>query len=500
MLEPSFYDHPTDQIQLIETHISWVFLTGQFAYKVKKPVDFGFLDFTRLEKRKYYCEEELRLNGRLAPDTYLSVIPITLCDETFTLNDTSHIVEYVIKMKEFPQDCLLQALLKKNLLNASHIQELAKRLAISHDQIAIAPEDSKLGQADEVFKPIEQNFIILEPLLESGIDKQHLETIKQASFSLFKNIYSFLQKRKEGGFIRECHGDMHLGNIALVNDEILIFDGIEFNDSFKWIDTMSELAFLVMDLQDHDQAEFANLVLNQYLQITGDYNGIRVFRLYLLYRAMVRAKVAGLRFQQQDKNSDAYRHSLEELHNYFDLALSYVNYQEPGLILMHGVSGTGKSWLSEKLAEQLGIIILRSDMERKRIFRPDDKRLYSKEATQKTYQTLYEYAQTILDSKYSVIVDATFLDQYWRRSFYELSRNMDVKFHIVSCTADLETLKQRLIKRAREQTDISDADIDVMQKQIDNYKPLESDKLEHTVEINTDKQADLAEILIRLQQ
>ena len=302
-LNPEFYDHPVDHIELIETHISWVFLTGSFAYKIKKPVDFGFLNFSTLEQRKFYCQQELLLNSRFAAQIYLEVIPITRLEGKISLSGQGEIIDYAIKMVQFDQSCLFDKLLKKRQIELSHIDDLSDVVADFHEKINIAGTDVVFGSIAEVIKPVEENFSILNKvLLETALDSTELETLNalhNQMLSMYHSICPQLLIRKKEGHIRECHGDLHLGNITLIDDRIQLFDGIEFNDSFRWIDTMSDSAFLIMDLQDHEQTIFANHFLNRYLLKTGDYSGLIVLNFYLLYRATVRAKVAALRLQQQ---------------------------------------------------------------------------------------------------------------------------------------------------------------------------------------------------------
>ena len=293
MLKPGFYPDPVDRVEFIETHISQVFLTGQYAYKVKKAVDFGFLDFKELNKRKFYCEEELRLNGRLAPEIYLEVIPITKSQNEILYNGDGEVIEYAIKMKQFNQDGLLSNLVEENRLTIEHIIDLSKVIAEFHQQISSIDQSSELGNADEILKPVLHNFEILRPILQPD-QLSVLEEIEQKTLTLHKQLSDFFITRKTNGFIRECHGDLHLGNITLINNRVIPFDGIEFNDSFRWIDTMSEIAFLIMDLEDHKRKDYANEFINRYLEYTGDYQGLTGLRYYKIYRAMVRAKVTGL--------------------------------------------------------------------------------------------------------------------------------------------------------------------------------------------------------------
>mgnify|MGYP002713051256 FL=1 len=496
MLEPEFYNHPVQQVQLIETHISWVFLTGDYAYKIKKPVDFGFLDFTRLERRKFYCEEELRLNSRLAADIYLNVTPITKADGTFQLDGDGEPVEYAVKMKQFDPHSLLKQLLEDDQIHLQHIEQLADKLADFHQQIECAGAHTPFGQSGEVIKPVAQNFSLLRDIVSDAQDLNKLLIVEQAAMKLHQQLKTVFDDRKQQGFIRECHGDMHLGNIALIDDRILIFDGIEFNDSFKWIDTMSELAFLVMDLQDQQRDDFASRVVNRYLSRTGDYQGLQVLRFYQMYRAMVRAKVNGLQMQQQ--TDDAARHEYQhDMRNYLDLAIRYTETPMPFIAITYGLSGSGKSWLAAQLAEYNGAIIIRSDVERKRLF-SEQQNLYSKDTTRQTYDHLIRLASDIYAAGYPVLIDATFLERENRDRFKNLAQQLDARFSIIHCHADIETLQQRIRQRQVARKDESDADIEVLKMQLARQPGLAEDESNYTLDVDTGGKPDIAELAERL--
>ena len=496
---PEFYDHPVDRIELVETHISWVFLTGSFAYKIKKPVDFGFLNFTTLEQRKYYCEQELLLNRRFAPDIYLDVIPITESNNNLSLAGAGEIIDYAVKMKQFDHNCLFEKLLKNNQIELGHIDDLSDVVAEFHDRINIAGSDVNFGSTSEVIKPVEENFSILSGILTDSKDQEILQSLNDQMRSMYKSICPQLRARKKEGHIRECHGDLHLGNITLIENKILLFDGIEFNDSFRWIDTISDCAFVIMDLQDHGQTVFANHFLNRYLLKTGDYSSLPVLKFYQLYRATVRAKVAGLRLQQQKVESSAYKNTISDLRNYLQLAASYVHKNTTFLAISFGISGSGKSWISSQLADQLGAIQLRSDVERKRLFSTSVEDLYSGSTTDQTYTYIMATCELVLNAGYSVIVDAAFLDKKWRRKFRAIAEKQRIPFYILSCYADQKTTRQRLRSRQDEINNVSDADISVMENQLKNMDYLDNDEMKYEISVDTDKLLDCSSIAAQIQ-
>lgn len=502
-LNPEFYQHFVEHIELVETHISWVFLTGRFAYKIKKPVDFGFLNFTSLEQRKYYCQQELLLNRRFAPDIYLDVLPVTESENHLSLAGQGEIIDYAIKMLQFDHNCLLDKLLENHQIELSHIDDLSDVVADFHDKIKVADAQVNFGSTVEVIKPVEENFSILSNILSDSRDQQILKSLYRQMLSIYESIRPQLAARKKQGHIRECHGDLHLGNITLRDNKILLFDGIEFNESFRWIDTMSDCAFLIMDLQDHEQAVFANHFLNRYLLKSGDYSGLPVLKFYQFYRATVRAKVAALRLQQQKAESTAYNNTLSNLRNYLELAATYVRASmqksRKFLAISFGLSGSGKSWLSSQLADQLGAIQLRSDVERKRLFSGTAAELYSDSSTQQTYTHLMALVELVLNAAYPVIVDATFLHKKWRRNFRAIAEKHQIPFHILACTADQNTLKQRLKSRQQEKSNISDADISIMELQRKNMDSLDREEKKHEISVDTGKLLDCSPIVAQIQ-
>ena len=492
MLNPGFYPHPVDQLEFIETHISQVFLTGQYAYKIKKAVNFGFLDFSDLQQRKFYCEEELRLNSRLAPGIYLEIIPITESHNQLMLNGDGNCIEYAIKMKQFDQAGLLSHLIKDKRLNIEHIHQLAEVIASFHQAINRLDRSSPLGDPNEIIKPVMHNFELLRPIINTA-QLTTLTEIEDSSLLLHQQLSHVFNGRKQQGFIRECHGDLHLGNITLIDNNVVPFDGIEFNDSFRWIDTMSEIAFLLMDLEDHQKPDYACEFINHYLEITGDYHGLQVLNYYKLYRAMVRAKVTGLRLQQLNSSTDEYHHDADELNNYLQLAMGYCQLEKGSIIITHGISGSGKSWLANQLKNNINAIVIHSDKERKRRFsnQPD---LYSDNITEKVYEHLLATANDIISAGYNALVDATFLSPEHRQQFKHAADKLDVEFYILNCIADKSILESRLQLRSKENNSMSDADINILHKQLENYQPLTDKEQVYTIDIATEDKIDFKEI------
>ena len=499
MLDPAWYPHPVDHCELIETHISWVILTGKFAYKLKKPLDLGFLDFSSLEKRRHCCHEELRLNGRLAPAIYLEVVAIGGTPQAPRYG-VEPAIEYAVRMRQFDGDAQLDRLLARDALSVTMIDTIATQVAHFHASIADQRPPDDLGSAAEVWQPMEQNFSQIR-LHQPGLaDDPRLTALEQWSRQRHRQLGGLLAQRREDGFIRECHGDMHLGNMVWIDAGPLIFDGIEFNPALRWIDVISEIAFVVMDLHQHGRAELGWRFLNGWLEASGDYAGLALLSFYLVYRAMVRAKIAAIRLGQLPAGATERVSVQQQLDHYLALAQGFTDTPAPRLLISHGLSGSGKSYLGMQLLQRLGGIRLRSDVERKRLFglasrQRGDATLYATPATEQTYQQLAKLAEEVLTAGYTVLVDATFLDAGQRQRFRALARQQRCPFHILAFQASEATLRRRLTQRDR---DASDADNTVLSRQLAGYRPLAADEQAEVIPIDSEQADPLAEALAAL--
>ncbi len=500
MLHPEVYDHPVKSIKLIETHISWVVLTGRFAYKIKKPVNFGFLDFSTLEKRRRYCEQELHLNRRLADAIYLDVVSITGTTDKPVISKKGDAFEYAVKMAEFPQSAQLDNMLAAGELNVEHMDAIAHRVAAFHQVIPVANNAIDYGSKGCIYQPVIENFVQINQHFKKKWFTATLDKLESWSHIEFKKLESVFEQRKHSGFIRECHGDMHLRNLVWLDGKPFAFDCIEFNAALRWIDVVSDIAFLVMDLQDREQPHLANRFLNTYLESTGDYAGLSVLKFYLCYRAMVRAKVDALRLEQKNILASEEEHSLAEFSSYLELAVTYTQAVKPKLIVMRGVSASGKSTVSQQLLDATGAIRIRSDVERKRLFNMLEANasteinagIYSAQASQQTYTKLLELAEAVIRSGYSVIVDAAFLDAAQRKPFYRLAGSLAVPYIILDVTAPVEVLRKRIVQRKQ---GVSDADLGVLEHQLANSQPLHEAEMSSVVSVNTASPLDINQLI-----
>ena len=488
LLQPDRYPHPVTTVEHLQTHISHVLLAGDYAYKIKKPLNLGFLDFTSLARRKYYCEQELRLNSRLAPDLYLDCAPIGGSVARPIFGATEEAIEYAVRMRRFPQEALLDRALAAGRLENRHMDALARQLVTFHHTIATAADPAEpFGTPERVRGPMLDDFIYTRPLLTDPVDLDALAAVERWTLATTERLWPRLVERKAGGWIRECHGDLHLGNLVLTDTEqVTIFDCIEFNDDLRWIDVINDLAFLLMDLRFRGAGGRAQRLLNTYLEYGGDFAGVALLSYYQVYRAMVRAKINAIQASQDDTPEPDRAAARARCRDYLRLALVLTQEPTPFLLITHGVSGSGKSRRTGQLLETFpGAIRLRSDVERERLFGLgplDDSGstlgggLYTPDASARTYQRLYDLADGLLAANHPVLVDATFMKRAHRQPFRDLAARHGIPFILLDCIADPGTLRARVATRRARGDDAAEADVDVLEQQLRHDEPLAIDE------------------------
>lgn len=508
------FGHPTAALEIVETHISVILLTGPCAYKFKKPLDLGFLNFSTLADRKYYCEQELLLNRRLAPGHYLEVVPVTGSREHPAIAGGGPVLEYAVRMVQFPREMEFDRLAARGELTSALIDQLADRVEQFHRHAAMARPGSPYGSIESIRDPALANFTQLAANLESRDgERECLRGLEEWTRAQCSALLPQFQLRRDQGRIRECHGDMHLGNMVLHDGELVIFDCIEFSEELRWIDVMNEVAFVVMDLEARGSRELAWRFLNAYLERGGDYGGVAVLRFYLAYRALVRAKISSIRLQEPALAPTARAAETASWQAHLRLADSYAVRQTPALIITHGLSGSGKTRVTQELLQILGAVRVRSDIERKRLHGlPAQAKtgsetaggIYSPAASQITYARLAQLAALLLEAGHRVIVDAAFLRREQREALQCTARERRVPCVILDFRAAVATLRQRLRARIKDGGDASEADAAVLDYQMTNRETLGATELESSITVETEAPVDLQalrrEIMSRLKQ
>ena len=494
LLHEEAYLHPVDNLRLLDTHISWVILTGVFAYKIKKPIKLEFLDFSSLERRKHYCEEELRLNRRWAQELYLEVARITGSFESPVVGGEGDAIEYAVKMRQFPQSAQLDAQLEEGLLTAADMVALAERIAAQHGTIPVC---AGLGEKHA-------NRLVRHPMLENikylkqYADRDDLQNLSKWTTETLKGLWPKLLQRQDDGFIRECHGDLHLENLVRLPSGISAFDCVEFNADLRNIDVISDVSFLVMDLVSRQREDLAYVFFNRYLECTGDYDSVSVFGLYYVYHALIRAKIAAIHSTERSDENDR-QDDLEEMAHYCSVARRWTENRRPCLIVMHGYSGSGKTWLSQQLLARLPAIRVRSDIERKRQYGLAETEssgagvgtdIYEPNARSDVYKVMAAHAVVALRAGQNVVADASFLSRGDRQRFRDLAQSLDAEFVIVDARAEAEELERRVRDRQRDADDASEADSKVLQYQYEHADALDADELRSTVVVATDAEVD----------
>lgn len=468
MLQPEFYPHRvTEPIKLIQTHVSYVLLTGNYAYKLKKAVNFGFLNFSTLELRQHFCNEELRMNKRSAPEIYLEVLPITQTGDRFQLGGTGEAVEYTLKMHQFPQDTLFLSLFEQGKLTEQDLENLGRVVAEFHAKAPINDYIRSFGEVPQVRAAIDENYHQTEKYIGGPQTQPQYEETKKYTDSFFEERSQIFASRIQNNFIRECHGDLHLRNICLWQDKILLFDCIEFNEPFRFVDVMYDVAFAVMDLEARGRQDLGNAFLNTYVEQTGDWEGLQVLPLYLSRQAYVRAKVTSFLLDDPGIPVDEKEKAKETASHYYKMAWEYTKPRQGKLILMSGLSGSGKSTVARKLARKRGAIHLRSDAVRKHLAGiPLHERggndLYTAEMTQKTYGRLLELGILLASQGFAVILDAKYDRVALRQEAIAQAQSRNLPLQILHCTAPEQVLRDRLASRTG---DVSDATASLLSSQ-----------------------------------
>jgi len=463
--DPSLYEGSS--VEVMQTHISFVVLAGDFVYKLKKSVDFGFLDFSDLQKRKFFCEAEVELNSRLCPELYLGVVKITESEDgSLEFNGSGEVVEYAVKMKRFSQNRLMSSLLDEGLVGLKEIDDIVSRLIAFYNDDSPGEQESALGGFEVVQGNVVENFDQTKDVVDVTISSECYEEIKRYALSFLKENKALFESRVMNGFIHDCHGDLHSGNIVIEKDgSICIFDCIEFNKRFRFGDVCSDIAFLAMDLDVHNQMMLSSHLVEKYKELSCDCGAARLLNFYKCYRAYVRGKVLGFRLSDPMISKEQKQEVIAQASRYFELSLLYARLDslknksnKPFVVVVSGFSGTGKSTFASRFSCDCDASLIRSDVVRKKLAGVDcferhldepDSGLYDPKHTDATYEQMILLAEEELKKGNHVVLDATFLKKKYRELVYELASRLDISVVVVNCVAPQEMVKVWLDERLK---------------------------------------------------
>jgi aminoglycoside phosphotransferase family enzyme/predicted kinase len=506
LLTPAPYAHPVGAVQLIETHVSWLFLTGEYAYKIKRPVRYPFVDLRSLERRAFFCEEELRLSRRFAAQLYVDVCRITVHEGRTRIGGEGEIVEYAVRMRQFEGEEVLDRLLASGRIEPCELEKFGRELARRQAALPIARAPQEWGSAAMVRKQLLENMSQCMQCFASLGTQDELRALCEPFKAMLRLLDPVLAVRREQGRIREGHGDLHARNVVRYLGRMVAFDCMEFEPAFRWIDVADEVAFLLMDLHAQCAPLHAHAFLSGFLAQSGDYAACRLLRLYAIHRALVRAKVAAL--EAAGTADAAVRDAAAARHrSYLNEVRRLLELHRPSLLLMSGLSGSGKTWVADRLAPQLGAVHLRSDVERKRLAGLGEleqsgsgigQGLYAREASARVVEHLLRCAGDALAGEYTVIVDATFGRRGDRERFRALAAACDVDVRLIHCHAPRDVMESRIRARQHAAVDASEADLAVLAWQESQFEAVAPEERLMVVDADTARGDIVAEIIAAL--
>jgi len=486
LLHPGAYPHAVQSVEVVETHISWILLTGEFAYKIKRPVHYPFVDLRSAGRREFLCHEEVRLNRRFAPELYLGVCPITSLEGEARLEGSGVVIEHAVKMRQFRREDELDRLLATARVAPAELAEFGRDLAHIHADLPVAEPTQTWGRPAAVRALILENLDECARAVEVFGADADVHALRTTLHARLEAASRWMSERFARGMVRECHGDLHSRNIVRRGSRLLAFDCMEFEPAFRWIDVADEVAFLLADLDSCHQALHAQAFLGGYLAGSGDYQACRLLEVYKAHRSLVRAKVSALSVVSvAGKGAGEIAAARRRYEGYLDGARRSLAPKRPILILMSGLSGSGKTWIAKRLAPLLGAVHLRSDIERKRLVGLRESArsgsdlgqgLYSREASMHVYQHLARCAGDTLAGGYTTIVDATLSRREDRSRFRDLSVELGATACVVHCQAPPEMLRARISERLERGNDPSEADLSVLQWQEMHWDPIQAEE------------------------
>ncbi len=500
MSRPDFYPHPVSGVEIRDTHISKVFLTGEYVYKIKKAVKYEFLDYLSLKQRKHFCLQEIELNRRMAPDVYLDVVTVTCDNNQYCLNGSGHPVEYAVLMRQLQEERSMRQLLRQKKIVSSAIEDLAHRLVEFYESAASGPTIEPYGSIETIRENCEGNFRTLLEIAAGSYDDHQFQIVRAATRSFLLRRSAIFDARRRAGRIRDCHGDLRCGHIYF-DDGIQVIDCIEFNDRFRYSDVACDLAYLITDLEHEGFPQVAKNILDAYVRFSGDNDVYILLDFYKCYRAMVKSKIGFIDSQRALTTIYQVNRLEVEARKFLSLAYSYaIRFTRPTIWIVFGLPATGKSTIAKELSSVLHIDLLRSDQVRKELFGlapdsdavgPFEEGIYSPGSTALTYGKLFLSAQEIVEKDRSVILDATFSRRHQRQEALQLARDMDANILFIECVATMKCIRGRL--KSREQsTSISDARVYHLSDLMDRFEPVDDINAELHLRIDTGKTVEFS--------
>jgi aminoglycoside phosphotransferase family enzyme/predicted kinase len=494
LLRPEAYPDPVSHVELVETYISYLFLTGRYVYKVKKPVDYGFLDFTTLDQRRCYCHQEVKLNRRLSPEVYLGVVEIREQDGQYAIDGPGPTVEYAVKMLQLPRQRAMNALLREGKVSEDDIRRLAAKIADFHRRAETSPEITRQGGLEVVRQNVEENFSQTEKFVGTCLSSDAFDDLAAYSRAFLEVKEGLLRRRAREGCIRDCHGDLHTAQIFLENG-ISIIDCIEFNDRFRCSDVAEDIAFLAMDLDYYGRPDLSQLLMDTYVQESGDSGVLDLLGFFKCYRAHVRGKVTSFRLDDPALFAAEKRETLASAQAYFQLARSYTQVlPRPVMVLVAGLTGTGKSTIAQELARRWNLSYISSDITRKTLagMAPEERRyeafgegIYSPEFSRQTYDAMFQQAEQHLQDGRSVALDGTFRSVAERSQAVETARRTGADAWIIECLLPEAEVQRRLERRAREGTSVSDARWELFHRLQQEWEPVREAPANRHIRLDT---------------
>jgi aminoglycoside phosphotransferase family enzyme/predicted kinase len=499
LLQPGAYPHPVARIELLQTHISYVLLAGEFVYKIKKPLDLGFLNFSTLRRRHYYCREEVRLNRRLCSDTYLGVLPVTRSGDTFRIGGSGRVVDYAVQMRRLPDERMMDRLLAEGRLQPTMVDQLADTIAAFHSASASGPAIDRYGSPQTIERNWRENFDQTRPYIGVTLTSWQERLLQEYVSAFLTRNRQLLRARVRAERIRDCHGDLRSSAVCFT-DAICVFDCIEFNRRFRYSDVASEVAFLVMDLDRRGRPDLADRFARRYQRASGDDQLWLVLSFYKCYRACVRGKVNSFQLSAPEIPIESKAGAQASARRYFELACRYAASERlPRLLIMAGLSGTGKTALANVLGKELGLHVISSDAVRKQLagLAATDHRheaygagIYSREFSRKTYTAMLGQARRLLAEGHSVILDATFLQRERREQAVELARRTGALFFCIETRADTEVVRRRLLAREHDESALSDALWETYLMQAERHDPVTELDTWHHIQLDAGRPPD----------